>query len=45
MGRNPLSKTDQGKQIKDLTDNEKDLTKYQDVYRPPGIVKVRGLRF
>ena len=45
MGRYPLSKTDQGKQIKDLNDNEKEDKKYQDVYRPPGIVKIKPHRF
>lgn len=40
MGRHPLSRTAAGKQIKDLKEDDK--VKYQDVYRPPGIVRLRA---
>jgi hypothetical protein len=39
MGRHPLSRTTAGKQIKDLKEDDK--LKYQDVYRPPGIVRIK----
>lgn len=39
MGRHPLSRTAAGKQIKDLKEDDK--LKYQDVYRPPGIVRFK----
>ena len=31
--------------MKDINDNEKDDKKYQDVYRPPGIVKIKNVRY
>jgi len=40
MGRHPLSRTAAGKQIKDLKEDDK--AKYQDVFRPPGIVRLRA---
>lgn len=43
MGRNPLSKTEAGKQIKDLEEGRR--AEYVDVYRPPGIVKIRDGNF
>ena len=42
MGRNPLSKTDKGECIKDLSENEK--FNYSEIYRPPGIVKIKDSR-
>ena len=39
IGKNPLSKNRMGKQIRDLDESGKD--QYQDMYRPPGLVKVR----
>lgn len=39
MGRHPLSKTDTGKQIKD--EDEANKHKYSDVFRAPGLVKIR----
>ena len=39
MGRHPLSKTDTGKQIKDEDDSKK--LEYADVFRPPGLVKIK----
>lgn len=44
MGRNPLSKTAKGELIKDLHDSEKSTQQYQEIYRPPGIVKIRESR-
>ena len=41
MGRHPLSRTAAGKQIKDLKEDDKN--KYQDVFRPPGIVRKRSI--
>ena len=39
MGRNPLSKTRMGKQIKDLDETGK--AAYIDMYRPPGMVSIK----
>ena len=36
MGRNPLSKTDKGEQIKNL-EKESEKFNYSEIYRPPGI--------
>lgn len=39
-GRHPLSRTEAGKQIKDLDDVNKKM-EYSDVFRPPGLVRLR----
>ena len=39
MGPNPLSRAPNGKQIKDL-DDQKKLELYQDMFRPPGVVRL-----
>ena len=40
MGKNPLSKDRNGKQLKDiLEDNQK--MKYADMFRPPGVVRLK----
>ena len=43
MGRNPLSKALNGKQLKDLDDNLK--MQYLDMFRPPGVVRLKEGRF
>ena len=43
MGRYPLSRTDSGIQIKD--EDEAKKGNYADVYRPPGLVKVKHTKF
>ena len=40
IGKNPLSKNKTGKQIRDLDESSKE--QHQDMYRPPGLVKVRA---
>jgi hypothetical protein len=42
MGANPLSKTETGKQIKNLEESKR--LEYADMYRPPGIVRLREQR-
>lgn len=37
---NPLSKDRNGKQIREITE-EKDKEKFQDMFRPPGLVKIK----
>ena len=41
MGRNPLSRTKMGKQIRDLDEKEKDKNHIIDMYRPPGLVRLK----
>jgi hypothetical protein len=42
MGMHPLSKTKNGKQIKNLDEVKKQ--EYEDIYRPPGIVRVSKVK-
>lgn len=43
IGKNPLSKNKNGKQLRDLDEVSKE--QFQDMYRPPGIVRVRNEYF
>lgn len=43
-GEHPLSRTENGKQIKDLDDINKKL-EYADVFRPPGLVRLKDQKY
>ena len=43
-GQHPLSRAENGKQIKDLDDINKKL-EYADVFRPPGLVRLKETRY
>lgn len=43
IGKKPLSKNKNGKQLRDLDEASKEL--YQDMFRPPGLIRVRNEYF